>query len=245
MFQIDDIREKNIDKFYEIYLAGGKLKLIESIAEGLGKRSYFTIDCDGTIKRKPMNHALPLITTINSDNYKEIIEILLEKMVDLTQREKIKKIERLSKYSMDTLTNNFNKIMASGDKIFGLKYGKELFLRDRQLFFKMLFDYILLEKIDNEKSTMAWSLYQLMKDNDFSDEVFHVGMSYLLQRRSEFNDFERVSSTSFTPTPKMKVVAVSKTVNSLEISSYGKILNEFTYKKEDIYIEILKEKIKY
>jgi len=245
MFQIDDIREKNIDKFYEIYLADGKLKLIESIAEGLGKRSYFTIDCDGTIKRKPMNHALPLITTMNNDNYKEIIGILLNKMVDLTQREKIKKIERLSKYSMDTLTNNFNKIMASGDKIFGLKYGKELFLRDKQLFFKMLFDYILLEDIDSEKSTMAWSLYQLMKDNDFSDEVFHVGMSYLLQRRSEFNDFERVNGTSFTPTPKTEVIEVSKTSDSLEISSYGYILNEFTYEKEDIYIEILKEKLKY
>ena len=247
MFQIDDIREKNIDKFYEIYLTGGKLKLIEALAEGLGKRSYFTIDCDGMIKRKTMNHALPLITTINNDNYKEIIETLLDEMVDLTQREKIKKIERLSKYSMDTLTNNFNKIMASGDKIFGLKYGKELFLRDRQLFFKMLFDYVLLEDIDSEKSTMAWSLYKLMKemkDHDFSDEVFYVGMSYILQRRSEFNDFQRVSSTSFTPTPKVEVIAVSKTIDSLAISSYGKILNEFTYKKEDIYTEILKEKCK-
>lgn len=244
MFQIDDIREKNIDKFYEIYLTGGKLKLIEAVAEGLGKRSYFTIDCDGTIKRKPMNHALPLITTLNSDNYKEIIATLLEKMVDLTQREKIKKIERLSKYSMDTLTNNFNKIMAGGDKIFGLKYGKELFLRDRQLFFKMLFDYILLEDIDSEKSTMAWSLYQLLKDDDFSDEVFYVGMSYILQKRSEFRDFERVSNTTITPTPKEDVITASKTVDSLEISSYGMILNEFTYKKEDIYTEILKQKIK-
>jgi len=247
MFQIDDIREKNIDKFYEIYLTGGKIKLIEAIAEGLGKRSYFTIDCDGTIKRKSMNHALPLITTINNDNYKDIITTLLEEMVDLTQREKIKKIERLSKYSMDTLTNNFNKVMASGDKVFGFKYGKELFLRDKNLFFKMLFDYILLEDIESEKSTMAWSLYQLMKelkDNDFSDEVFYVGMSYILQKRSEFNDFERVISTTFTPTPKVEVIAASKTIDSLEISSYGNILNEFTYKKEDIYTEILKEKLK-
>jgi len=244
MFQIDDIREKNIDKFCEIYLTGGKLKLIEAIAEGLGKRSYFTINCDGTIKRKPMNHALPLITTINNDNYREIIETLLEKMVDLTQREKIKKIERLSKYSMDTLTNNFNKIMASGDRIFGFKYGKELFLRDQQLFFKMLFDYILLEDIESEKSTMAWSLYQLMKNNNFSDEVFYVGMSYILQKRSEFKNFERISTTNFTPTSKVEIIAASKTMDSLEISSYGMILNEFTYKKEDIYTEILKEKLK-
>ena len=68
MFQIDDIKEKNIDKFYEIYLTGGKLKLIEAIAEGLGKRSYFTIDSNGTIKRKNMNHALPLITTLNNED---------------------------------------------------------------------------------------------------------------------------------------------------------------------------------
>lgn len=247
MFQIDDIREKNTDKFYEIYLVGGKLKLIEAIAEGLGKRSYFTINSSGTIKRKTMNHALPLITTINNDNYKEIIDILLEKMIDLTQREKIKKIERLSKYSMDTLTNNFNKIMASGDKIFGLKYGKEIFLRDRQLFFKMLFDYVLLEDINSEKSTMAWALYQLMndmKDNNFSDEVFYVGISYILQKRSEFYDFERMSSINFTPTPKVKVIEASKTIDSLAISSYGNLLNEFTYNKEDIYSEILKEKCK-
>ena len=46
----------------------------------------------------------------------------------------------------------------------------------------------------------------------------------------------------FTPTPKMEVIAVSKTIDSLAISSYGKILNEFTYKKEEIYTEILKEK---
>jgi len=245
MFQIDDIREKNIDKFYEIYLTGGKLKLIEAIAEGLGKRSYFTINCDGTIKRRSMNHALPLITTINSDNYKEVISTLLKTMVDLTQREKIKKIERLSKYPLETLTNNFNKIMASGDKIFGFKYGKELFLRDRQLFFKMLFDYILLENIGSEKSTMAWSLYQLLKDDEFSDEVFYVGMSYILQRRSEFNDFERVSSSNFTPTPKIKIVTGSKRSDLLEIISYGNILNEFTYKKEAIYTDILKEKLKY
>jgi hypothetical protein len=247
MFQIDDIREKNIDKFYEVYLQGGKLKLIEAIAEGLGKRSYFTINSDGTIKRKSMNHALPLVTTINNDNYKEIIETILEKMVDLTQREKIKKIERLSKYSMDTLTNNFNKIMASGDKIFGLRYGKEIFLRDNQLFFKMLFDYVLLENIDSEKSTMAWSLYQLMKeikDNNFSDEVFYVGISYILQKRSEFYDFERISNINFTPTPKVEIIELSKTINSLSVSSYGNLLNEFEYKKEDIYTEILKEKCK-
>ncbi|MEI6857927.1 hypothetical protein [Psychrilyobacter sp.] len=245
MFQIDDIREKNIDKFHEIYLTGGKLKLIEALAEGLGKRSYFTINCNGMIKRKTMNHALPLITTINDDNYKEIIETLLDEMVDLTQREKIKKIERLSKYSLDSLTNNFNKILASGDKIFGLKYGKELFLRDRPLFFKMLFDYVLLEDIDSEKSTMAWTLYQLMKeikDNYFSDEVFYVGISYILQKRSEFDDFERISCSSFTPTPKVEVIKVSQTMDSLAISSYGKMLNEFTYKKEEIYTEILKEK---
>jgi len=247
MFQIDDIRDKNIDKFYEIYLTGGKLKLIESIAEGLGKRSYFTIDSDGTIKRKSMNHALPLIATINNDNYKELIQTVLEKMVDLTQREKIKKIERLSKYSMDTLINNFNKIMASGDKIFGLRYGKEIFLRDNQLFFKMLFDYVLLEDIDSEKSTMAWSLYQLMKeikDNKFPDEVFYVGISYILQKRSEFYDFEKISNTDFVPTSKVEVISLSKTTDSLAISSYGKILNEFKYKKEEIYTEILKERCK-
>ena len=123
--------------------------------------------------------------------------------------------------------------------------GKTAFdLRDRQLFFKMLFDYILLEDIDSEKSTMAWSLYQLLKDDDFSDEVFYVGMSYILQKRSEFRDFERVSNTTITPTPKEDVITASKTVDSLEISSYGMILNEFTYKKEDIYTEILKQKIK-
>lgn len=247
MFQIDDIREKNIDKFYEIYLSGGKLKLIEAIAEGLGKRSYFTIDSNGTIKRKNMNRALPLITTINNDNYKEIIKIVLEKMVDLTQREKIKKIERLSKYSIDTLTNNFNKIMANGDKIFGLRYSKEIFLRDNKLFFKILFDYVLLENIDSEKSTMAWSLYQLMKeikDNKFPDEVFYVGISYILQKKSEFHDFERISNLNFTPTPKAEIIELSKTVGSLSVSSYGKILNEFRYEKEDIYTEILKERCK-
>lgn len=242
MFQIDDIRKKNIDKFYEIYLAGGKLKLIESIAEGLGQRSYFTIDSDGIIQRKTMNHALQLITTININNYKEVIKIILEKMVDLTQREKIKKIERLSKYSIETLTNNFNKIMASGDRIFGLKYGKELFLRDKQLFFKMLFDYVLLENIDSEKSTMAWSLYQLLKEEDFSDEVFYVGISYILQKRSEFHDFERINKTNITPISKVEVISMSKTMDSLAVSSYGKMLNEFTYKKEHIYTEILKKK---
>jgi hypothetical protein len=242
MFQIDDIKEKNIEKFYNIYLKGGKIKLIEAIAEGIGRRTYFNIDKYGVITRKDMNPTLPMITTINEENYKEIISTIINDLVDLTQREKIKKIERLSKYKLDTLLNNFNKIMANGDRIFGLKYGKELFLRDKTLFFKTLFDYILLEDMDTQKSVMAWSLYELLKDNDFSDEVFYVGMSYLLQRRSEFNDYEAIFNTNFTPTPKEEVISYSNTSNSLEIVTYGKILNEFTYEKEGIYTEILKSK---
>ena len=241
MFQIDYIKELNLDKFYDIYLTNGKNGLIESIAEGLGRRSYFNLNSYGNIKRNKMNRALPLVTTINDENYKEVIKTILEEMVDLTQREKIKKIERLSKYSMEILTNNFNKIMANGDKIFGLKYGKEIFFRDRELFFKMLFDYTLLENINTEKSIMAWSLYQLLKDSDFSDEVFYVGMSYILQKKSEFNDFERVNNNDFVSTSKKETVTRSGASNSLRISSYGKILNEFTYEKEKIYIEMLKE----
>ena len=241
MFQIDYIREKNLDKFYSIYLANGKNGLIESIAEGLGRRTYFSLNSNGNIKRNKMNRALLLVTTIDKNNYKKVIEILLGEMVDLTQREKIKKIERLSTYSIDTLTNNFNKIMASGDRIFGLKYGKELFFRDKELFFKMLFDYVLLENINTEKSIMAWSLYQLLKDSGFSNEVFYVGMSYLLQKKSEFNDYEKISYNNFIPTSKEKIVVKSKAHSLLTISSYGKILNEFTYQKEDIYIEMLKE----
>lgn len=241
MFQIEDIKEKNIDKFYEIYLKGGKIKLIESIAEGLGKRTYFTIDSQGIIKRNKINLALSLITTLDESNYKEIIKDIIENMVDLTQREKIKKIERLSKYSIDTLIKNFNKILASGNRIFGLKYGKELFFRDKNLFFKMLFDYILLEDIDTQKSIMAWSLYDFLKNNEFSDEVFYVGMSYILQRCAVFTQYEKLTSTNILEeTSKEKVIEVANKSKSLEVISYGKILNEFTYTKEAIYTEKLK-----
>jgi hypothetical protein len=245
MFQIDYIKDKDIDKFYEIYLAGGKIKLIESIAEGLGKRTYFTIDSEGIITRKEMNPALPIITTINENNYKEIIQTIISDMVDLTQREKIKKIERLSKYTLDTLVKNFNKILASGDRIFGLKYGKELFLRDKKLFFKLLFDYVLLEDFESDKTTMAWSLYELLKDNEFSDEVFYVGMSYILQKNSCFLQYERLSNSNISPIPKEEIIKYSIASNSLEVVSYGKILNEFKYSKENIYTEKLREVLSY
>jgi hypothetical protein len=241
MFQIDDIREKNVEKFYEIYLKEGKIKLIESIAEGLNKRTYFTIDKEGNIKRNEMNPSLPMIVSINNENYRDIIKTIIEDLVDLTQREKIKKIERLSKFSIDTLIENFNKLMANGDKIFGLKYGKELFLRDKTLFFKMLFDYVLLEDISTKKSIMAWSLYELLKENQFSDEVFYVGMSYIIQRRSEFGDHERILNGNFVATPKEEVIPYAVNDTLLEIVCYANMLGEFSYKKEEYYTEKLKE----
>ncbi|MCK5779391.1 MAG: hypothetical protein KAH04_00100 [Psychrilyobacter sp.] len=240
MFQIDNIREKKYSEFYKMYETSGKIKLVEALAEGLNKRTYFTIDSEGNISRKTMNRGLYLITTIDKKNYKEVIKEIIDVYVDLTQREKIKKIDRLSKYSLEKLTSNFNKVFSNGDRIFGLKYGKELFLRDKELFFKLLFDYVLLEDIDTNKATMAWSLYELLKESEFSDEVFYVAISYILQKESNFSSYERISKAKKTSISKEAVLKLS-TNSLLESENYGKILNQFTYEKEDIYIEILKQ----
>ena len=80
----------------------------------------------------------------------------------------------------------------------------------------------------------------LLRDNEFSDGVFYVAMSYILQKRSEFNEYEAISNTPFTPTPKGDIISYALKSHSLEVVSYAKILNEFTYDKEGIYTEILK-----
>ncbi len=243
MFQLDNIREKNIEVFNNIYETQGQIKLIESIAEGLGEKTYFSIDKDGKIKRNQLNTALYLLSTLDEKNYKSIIKLVLEEKIHLSKREKIKKIDRLSKYSLETLIKNFNKIMAKGERSFGLRYGKELFLRDKTLFFKMFFDYVLLENIGTKKSIMAWALYKLLWKNEFSDEVFYVGMSYILLRRSNFSNYENKIENYKNPLDKDSIIKSSFKNKSLEIVCYGKILGEFTYEKEEVYLSLLKDKI--
>jgi hypothetical protein len=236
---LEILKNKNIDVIENIINEKGREKAVSYFGGFLDKRSYFTVDRNGKIKRKNMNYALPVaaLAEKGTDVAREILSC-----AKAEERVKLKKIERFSKETLENLMKNFMKLIANNNVNFSIRYGKEIFLRDRELFYKTLFHYTLLEEIDSQKCLMAFSLKKLM-ENDLDDNLVYLAMSYISKVKGNFTEYENtLPASEVTKADLIKKVRESKenlrTKRGMNLLAYINVLQEYEYENEGVFVKI-------
>lgn len=235
---IEAIKDKDQGVFKELVETKGRAGSIECLSEIIGRRAYFTIDGEGNIGRKTMNYAMPLAAYMEDED--KLGEYLYE-LADPREREKHKKIERMSGEDIEKLYRNFFKVVANNNTDFAKRYAKEMYLRDREGFFKKLFNYVLLEGVDSQKALMALALKKLT-ENGYSDNIVNTAMSYISQVKGDFSAYENPSCGKLS---KEEVVEKGETLKGkaatleeLNTLAYIRVLGEYNYPNEERFVSV-------
>lgn len=239
---IEAIKEKNKELFNEMVEKEGVKESLSSLSEIIGNRAYFTIDQEGNIKRKTMNYALPLGAFIKDT---EKLGEYLFHLAKPVERVKHKKIERLSREDRDKLFNNFFKIMANNNYDFAKRYSKEMYLRDKEAFFKKLFHYTLMEEIDSQKTLMALALKKLLWEG-LDDNILNAGISYIANVKSDLRSYEKAGASENSKKELLTNIEILKNGSSkeeLNLLAYLLVLKEYDYSNESKFAAIAQKRL--
>lgn len=242
MFTQEDLKKNKKDVINKILLESGRGEVISFCSEVLDKRAYFTVDMYGNIKRKKYNYAVPAAVFMENDN--EFADYISENL-NFAEKIKIEKIERMN--NVENIEKNIFKLIVKGDYYFALKYCKELYMRNSDELFKMLFTFAMMDNISFEKPLAVYSLKKYFEKFGYSDEALYLTVSYISKMRADFRDFENEKGVEISKEELRNRVKnnIDKYENEkgVEILGYLAALLSYNYEKENIFSNILKEKI--
>lgn len=181
------IKEKNKNEIVHMLETEGKIKTLSFFAEVLNKRAYFTLDNHGMIKRNELNFILPIFAFSNDLDY--LADSIIN-FSDLKEREKISDISRLSNIEIPKLKEKLMKTLSNGNLDFSKKYGKELFLRDREEFYKTILEFSLLGDMKSLKPLLILSFKKLFENEKYEEKVFFLLISFITKYRDNFYFYE-------------------------------------------------------
>ena len=116
------------------------LEFVEKYQGNFEKRKYFKIKQDLKISEKEPSWVLELAFIFYETKDSDIFD-LMNNELDKCFKDKVKKIDRLSKYSIPELSDKFWRALLNKDGVHTVRLGNELFLRDRELFLEMTYKY--------------------------------------------------------------------------------------------------------
>ena len=115
-------------------------EFVEKYQGNFEKRKYFKINQDLKISEKEPSWVLELAFIYYNTGDSSILD-LVNNELGKCFKDKIKKIDRLSKYSIPELSDKFWRALLNKDGIHTIRLGNELFLRDRGLFLEIVYKY--------------------------------------------------------------------------------------------------------
>lgn len=166
------------------------------------KRKYFIINDKYEIIYREPSFILELASYFfENENRTEIEETIIEEFTK-TYVEKEKKIERMSKLNIDDLMDRFRRSLISQEKIHSLKLGNELFCRNKDLFFSILYNIALIsmdsnrliktyycEKITNNEN--------LIKNIDVRNEILRNIINYFVKSENSYINYNDENSIKY------------------------------------------------
>lgn len=182
MYEI--IKEKDFDKFYEEFNKKDFIKILGDLRDYLNYRCYYKIDEDGNILKKNPNILLIKLIFDGGDISKEELKEFFDKGIYFGERQKLKKIDRMSNVSIENLSKNLYKVIFNRDLTIALRYIKEYYLRDKEGLKKKLVKYVLLDRVESNKALVLLSMFRLfeyIKDDNDLDTVLHICVNYLVR----------------------------------------------------------------
>lgn len=248
MFTLEDLKKDRKDVIEKILLESGRAGVISFCSEVLDKRAYFTVDMYGNIKRKEYEYVIPAAVFTEKDA--DFINYTAESL-DFTEKTKIEKTGRMTNADTLEVKKNIFKLIVKGDCHFSMRHCKELYMRDKDEFFKMMFTLSMMDNISFEKPLALYSLKKYFEKYGYSDEALYLTISYIAKMRADFRDYENAVKENISENiskEQLKEI-IKKDINKyetkkgLEILGYLSVLLSYSYEKENIFVSILKEKI--
>ena len=218
------IKERDEQKIFNLLEEGGKVEVLSECAQFLDRRSYLTINTKGELKRKKGSFALPVFAFLEEkDSYVE--ELLYS--CDIKERQNLDKIERYSSLDIEKVKLNYIKTLFNGNLEFSKRYGKELFLRAREDFFKISSNFALVGN-GNIKPLMVLALKKLM--TEYNENIFYIFISYMTKFRDSTDCYEKASNYDGNSEELKKSLISNKelleSLEGLELMSALKLIEE-------------------
>lgn len=174
----------NRELFKEEFDKKNKYEILNDYACYANERSYLNIDKYYNISFKEYN---PLIILFTFEDDKDKLYNFLNKYIDKKNKIKIKKINRKSNIDIDKLKNNLFKTLLSGNFEHAISFAKEIYLRDKFLFFKILYTFSFIGELKHFKFLFVYSLERILEVN-YYENIFFAVIYYLVKKRDNIHD---------------------------------------------------------
>ncbi len=226
-----------------------RTELLSKYGEYLGRRSYYSLNSDGSINRKEINCGI--IAAAFGKNREETEKFIEEKCVWKNEKKKIRALERMSRFSIEELKKNFSKTVLKGEEVFAVKFGYELYLRDFEEFKKSVLFFATANCGDEMiplYTVAALKLMELEKENAYIPVYLLVEM--LTQYPKNFILYENAnveikcsnsSNNSYSEIGReiaLKNLKKTKFENIDILESVSEKIKELSFKNSGIELEL-------
>lgn len=246
MVTLDDLKKDKKEVLKKIFIEGGREKVISFCSPVIDKRAYFTINKFGKVKRKMYNYNLA--SSVFIDNDEEFLNFILE-IINFKELIRIEKIGRMTNSKDEDLEKNIYKLLLKGEFNFLLKPLKEIYIRNKDKFFQILFNFTLMDNVFFNKTLAVYSLKKYFEKFGYSDEALYLTISYLAKQRADFYQYENIENVKDNISKKeLKELFTNnieklKNKKGLTLLTYLLVLLEYDYENEKNYKNIFKNSV--
>lgn len=247
------VNEKNKQTIYEEFEKLGKVKLLSRFAQILDRRAFVTLDESGKIARKEIPFAVPNFAFFDDKDI--LVDTILE-YSDPKERQNLEAIDRFSNLETEKIKRNLIKTIFHGDIDFSKRYAKELFLRDREQFFKTIANFVGIGE-----SAYLMPLYLLSFDKlceKYEGNIMYLVISFFTKYRIDTNIYENIDIiphiTVNTIIQKLRddenklysytglgIISMLRIIEKFGVSNNDRILSKLMYEFENSKIKPLNE----
>ena len=148
------------------------------------KRKYFKINMNLETVEKEPSWVLELAFLYYETKNDEIIKLINGNLSECF-KDKVKKIDRLSKYSIEEIKSKFWRAIMNKDGIHAVRLGNELILRDEKEFFELTYKYSFISS-DINKLIKTYFFELIYKKSGYHIELLKNLLNYFSNSNSEF-----------------------------------------------------------
>lgn len=214
-----NITSEMLPKNYEEFL--------EKYKGNFEKRKYFKIGRDLEITERDPSWILELAYIYYENQDKKILDLISEGFTQC-YKSKIKKIDRLSKYSIEELLDKFWRALLNKDGVHTIRLGNELILRDKEHFFELVYKYSFIST-DVNKLIKVFFFELIYEKGVYNTEHLKNLLNYFSSSESEYIKYNSEDYLNYFN--KIKTDILYKLI-------YEKVYKKYNIKKLDISADV-------
>ena len=221
--KVEFLREKNLQKAIELIKEKGKFSVLSEYSTFFDMRTYFKVNEDGDITQKSYNPITLLY--LFCDDEKKLAEYLFKYSYP-EEKQNIKKIDRASNLDIETLKKNLMKTLTNSNLDFSKIFAKELFLRDKKVFFETMYNFALMGNPKDLKLFFVYTLEEIFSKIAYDENIFYTIIAYLTKSRDDYSTYMETSNISFD-------IETYSDDKKIYINIFEKVLERYSLKNEN------------